>query len=74
MKDRLCPICGAESMRRCEMEIETGVCAWEVEMEGDEDDPEQDDDDLLAECGMLPNGLCTLAGTEHCDWDCPRNK
>lgn len=33
-----------------------------------EDDGELDDD----ECGLMPGGLCMLAGTEHCDWDCGR--
>lgn len=28
---------------------------------------------LCDECGMMPDGQCTLAGTEFCDWDCPRN-
>lgn len=22
------------------------------------------------ECGLMPDGQCVLAGTEHCDWDC----
>lgn len=22
------------------------------------------------ECCMMPDGTCTLAGTEHCEWDC----
>lgn len=25
----------------------------------------------MGECGMMPDGGCMLAGTEHCDWDCP---
>lgn len=25
----------------------------------------------LMECGMGQDGYCELAGTEHCDWDCP---
>lgn len=33
--------------------------------------PPEDDWD---ECGMMPDGGCMLAGTEWCDWDCPRNK
>lgn len=46
-----------------------------------------DDDDGLCECcgetwdkcrnnfdcGMLPDGTCTLAGTEDCDWECPHS-
>ena len=25
----------------------------------------------MGNCGMGRNGQCSLAGTEHCDWDCP---
>jgi hypothetical protein len=25
-------------------------------------------------CGMMPNGQCSLAGTEECDWECPRSR
>lgn len=36
----------------------------------DEDDP----DAWMMECGYIPgSGVCMLAGTEHCDWDCPFN-
>lgn len=28
-------------------------------------------EDCMSECGKLPDGSCMLAGTEHCDWDCP---
>jgi hypothetical protein len=24
-------------------------------------------------CGMMADGTCSLAGTEECDWECPRN-
>lgn len=27
--------------------------------------------EALSTCGMMPNGYCTLYGTEHCDFDCP---
>ena len=27
---------------------------------------------LTWECGMGPDGQCSLAGTEDCDWHCPR--
>lgn len=23
-------------------------------------------------CGLEPDGYCSLAGTEECDWECPR--
>lgn len=40
----------------------------------DFDDEREDEDDLMDECGFIPSeGLCTLAGTEWCDWDCPYN-
>ncbi|MDE2096538.1 MAG: hypothetical protein KGL39_04770 [Patescibacteria group bacterium] len=39
------------------------------------DDSPDDEDDELAEaefnCGLMPDGTCSLAGTEWCDWDCP---
>lgn len=46
------------------------------EDEDDHWDPlwdEDEDDDDLAElsCGELPEGGCSLAGTEWCDWSCP---
>lgn len=25
-------------------------------------------------CGKLADGSCTLAGTEECDWECPRTR
>ncbi len=28
---------------------------------------------LAYECGMMRDGTCTLAGSEDCDWSCPRN-
>lgn len=30
------------------------------------------DDEFEEECGLGPDGLCSMAGTEHCDWDCGR--
>jgi hypothetical protein len=29
---------------------------------------------LAFQCGMMANGQCTKAGSEECDWDCPRNR
>lgn len=26
------------------------------------------------DCGMMPDGTCSLAGSEDCDWECPRNR
>lgn len=30
------------------------------------------DDEAEEECGLMPDGQCALAGTEHCDWECGR--
>lgn len=41
----------------------------------DEYDPDADafdDDDILDDCAMMPDGQCLLAGSEWCDWECPR--
>ncbi|TWU22481.1 hypothetical protein Pla52o_35370 [Novipirellula galeiformis] len=32
------------------------------------------EDRLIDDCGRLPDHLgggCSMAGSEHCDWDCP---
>lgn len=39
----------------------------------DDDHGEDEEDEGWDECGMMPDGLCTLAGSEWCDWDCPRS-
>lgn len=39
-----------------------------------EDEEDADDTFLNFVCGMLANGQCTMAGTEDCDWECPRNR
>lgn len=38
----------------------------------DHDEPDDYEDACLDECGMMADGQCTLAGSEWCDWDCPR--
>lgn len=39
----------------------------------DDDDfePQSDEDEWEAECGLDEDGQCMLAGTEHCDFVCP---
>jgi hypothetical protein len=73
---------GVATERHC------NVCGhdWGTEVFGDDDDyGHYDSDDgynfddgddyeaALADCGMTRDGFCMLAGTEHCDWDCPIN-
>jgi hypothetical protein len=41
-------------------------------IDGDEVYSDEDAiNDLMDECGQTPDGYCTLAGTEYCDWECP---
>lgn len=37
---------------------------------GDDYAPD-DDDSMDDECGLTDGGQCMLAGTEHCDFECP---
>lgn len=38
-----------------------------------EDGPDlPDDDDEFDDCGLMPDGQCTKAGSEECDWICGR--
>ena len=37
----------------------------------DEDDEEDEFQYHLDNCGQMPDGSCGLAGTEHCDFECP---
>ena len=40
----------------------------------DDDFDDEPEDDLMDECGFVPGeGVCMLAGTEWCDWECPYN-
>lgn len=42
------------------------------DMDDYDDEPEPDEfEQAMSECGMTNDGFCILAGTEHCDWDCP---
>lgn len=42
------------------------------ELFDDDDDYDPDSlDDALAECGLGPDGLCGMAGTEFCEFECP---
>lgn len=39
-----------------------------------EEEEWDEEDELASECGLLPKHLgggCQLAGTEHCDFECP---
>lgn len=36
------------------------------------DDDADDPDAWMDDCGMMQDGQCTKAGSEECDWECPR--
>lgn len=41
-------------------------------IEDNYDEPHPDAYEMLqAECGKFPDGSCTMAGSEYCDWECP---
>ena len=40
----------------------------------DEDDYDPDEEFLDYECGMRSDGQCSKAGSEECDWECPRSR
>jgi hypothetical protein len=80
MMPRHCPDCGAQMeddtlhcwcpSASCTFEgyvvLQTGKILRE---------PEGDDHHGgFDECGLTDDGLCMLAGTEHCDWDCPHSR
>ena len=65
--------------RRARREERRAGESWELspyeECDGyeppDYDDDEFDQNDLdLDDCGLLPDGACTKAGSEECDWKC----
>lgn len=37
----------------------------------DDNEYEDAEDGLDDECGLMGDGQCTMAGTEHCDFSCP---
>ena len=43
-----------------------GPDTWEY---NDEPEPDEEDGEY-EDCGLMPNGQCTKAGTEECDWSC----
>lgn len=72
-----CGSCHQSFMAESKHRVTCPACVQQ-EIEDREDDnfddlPDEDEDDLTG-CGMMANGQCTEAGTEWCDWSCPRNK
>lgn len=43
-----------------------------VEPDDYDNDPDEDEhEEALLNCGLDEEGFCSLAGTEHCDFECP---
>lgn len=36
-----------------------------------DDDFDLEEEDEMEDCGLMPDGQCYMAGTEHCDFCCP---
>lgn len=43
----------------------------EIDDDLDRDNDGDEDDWLELECGLMRDGQCAMAGTEHCDFTCP---
>lgn len=52
------------------------LCAACIADDMDWEEPEMDEDEafLAFQCGMMADGFCTMAGSEDCDWECPRSR
>lgn len=64
---------------RCDAQTERWMCepcAADEMFERECDEPDMDEDEMFLEyeCGWMPGGGCMLAGTEQCDWECPRGR
>jgi hypothetical protein len=44
------------------------------ETEWDDEPYDPDEEFLDYECGMMHDGQCSKAGSEECDWECPRSR
>lgn len=47
---------------------------WDDVDWNDDDDDTDEIEDAMDECGQMQGGGCMLAGTEHCDFECPFSK
>jgi DNA-directed RNA polymerase subunit RPC12/RpoP len=68
-KNKVIPVAHDEGYV-CETETECQECGYKDYWAYGFFEGGEDEDDGIGECGMLPDGTCMLAGTEHCDFDC----
>lgn len=65
-------VCGSCRKRRDD-ELKAEAAAYDDYSYDDDNEYDADDDDWLdMECGLASDGQCSQAGTEHCDFVCPR--
>lgn len=46
-------------------------CVIDLSQDDGEDVDDEPDDEWGDDCGLMHNGQCSMAGTEHCDFECP---
>lgn len=66
------PVC-ASCGKQVDMTFHGNCRACEIDSH--DYDPEVDERyeaDEYDDCGLMPNGQCTRAGSEECDWECGR--
>lgn len=80
-----CPSCGEliarpetaqagflpEECRECGFPDDVLVAAYHTGA-GTCDDFDEDEDEDYIDCGLGPDGQCSQAGSEYCDWTCGR--
>ena len=56
----------------CKAEMQTdGVHSWCVQADCPTNFDDEIEDDFDQDCGLMSDGQCLQAGTEHCDFGCP---
>ena len=74
-----CPSCGdmvardtddiiPDECRQCGFPDPEAVADYHC---GPDEDEDEDPDAWMDDCGMMPDGYCSKAGSEECDWECP---
>ena len=68
-----------EKCERCHTSvrrIHSTLCAACIadDMDYDPDVDEYREFDEFDDCGMMSDGQCLKAGSEECDWECPRGR
>lgn len=62
----ICRSCGKQT----DMTFHGNCRACEIEAHDYDEAVDDRDADEYEDCGLMPNGQCTRAGSEECDWEC----